>query len=196
MSQLADFRAPGYVSPGEFIPKLTRRIRVLAFDQGLRNTGVVLLDGREEIPEIRHSITLRTKAGQQTGWRSNYAGQVQMAEHMIPILLEHAGEFDVIVHEMPSTKGLSRPDASIMAGMSVRILNLLLCPEVPIWMISKQRAANTLTGNPNAKKDRIPAALKGASWIAGLDVIESSTYREHQYDALALAITALARGED
>lgn len=193
---LTDFRIDGDTPPARPLPTLNRRLKVLAFDQAMRNTGYVLLDGRGQTPVISQARTLRTVANEQTGWRSTYIAQETMAFQIADVIRDHA-DVDLIVHESPPSARMARADSVLLAGLSVRLMARMFAPGVPVWMIGKQKAANILIGNPQAEKKMIKKTFQrivdttANTWVAGITEIAGNTYNEHQYDALALAIAGL-----
>lgn len=197
MSDLAQFRVNGYVPP-EHVITFPHDGRVLGFDQAMRFTGWALLEVKDGQPDVLDAGCLTTEPNGQSGWAGTYESQVEMADKIMMVLGQHGETATMIAHESPPAAGkLNRPDASIMAGMSIRVLSRILYPATPVLMIGKQRAANQLTGNPKAKKQMIPAVLCQVSWLKGLHRLQSEPkYRaEHEYDALAIDITAITLGE-
>jgi hypothetical protein len=193
---LADLRVDDAPVP-EYIPYIPGTGLVLAFDQAIRNTGWVLVgfdDGNRAT--IMNCGTLRTKApARNLGWQSTYASALQMADQIDQRVLEtyQRSPITLLVHETPPSSGkMARPDSSIMTGMAVRLAARRHCPQVPLLMIGKQKAANFLLGQPNADKKVIKEFLRAASWIEDRDLIEGKSYNEHQYDALALAVAGQA----
>jgi Holliday junction resolvasome RuvABC endonuclease subunit len=195
-SELGQFRVNGYLPP-EHVITFPRDGRCLAFDQAMRFTGWALLDVKDGQAELLDAGCLTTTAGEQSGWKSSYASQTAMGEQIMTTLVQQGERATMIAYELPPTGKLARPDASIMAGMSVCNFAHFLYPDLPLLLIGKQRAANQLTGNPKAKKEHIAATLCVATWIKGIHLIQAHPkYRaEHEYDALGVAITAITKGE-
>jgi Holliday junction resolvasome RuvABC endonuclease subunit len=190
---LSDFRVDDTPAP-EYIPALPRDATGLVFDQAIRKTGWVVAQSKANQVRVFDCGTLRTPDQQQRGNATTYAHAMAMYPQIDQVIETYGHQVDFIAHEMPPTMKLARPESSLMAGLCVRICAARRAPDVPLLMISKQKAANLLTGNPNAKKIKMSDYLKEASWI-DVQAIEGKTYREDQYDALSLFIAATATGE-
>lgn len=196
-TKLSDLRVDDSPVP-EYIPTIPGAGLVLAFDQAIRNTGWVLVGFSANRAGIMNAGVLQTKKPvRNLGWESTYASAMEMADQIDQVFADRLRigiRPTLIVHETPPSAGkAARPDSSIMTGMAVRLAARKHCPDVPLLMIGKQKAANFLLGQPNADKSEVRDFLQAASWVDALDVLDQrSTYNEHQYDALSLAVSGQA----
>lgn len=184
--KLSDFRTEG-VPEAEPTPALAEAT-VLSFDQTIRRTGWVLLDCDGRGVVVRQRGTLRTEATGQSGWASTFADADTQAHQITGLFrLLILSPQSVVVHEMPAVAGGHRTESSSLAAMAIRMRAADW--NIPVAMISAQMAKNEVFGYVGAGKAKVAAALKAKSWIT----YQETPHNEHEYDALALAVTYLIK---
>ena len=66
---------------------------------------------------------------------------------------------------------MARPESSLMAATALRIAAVTMCPQVPMEMVGRQKAAKRITGNGNTRISYINATdgvtVDFTSWVVG-----------------------------
>jgi Holliday junction resolvasome RuvABC endonuclease subunit len=176
---LSEFRVGGEVEV-EPTPKLKAGTTVLAFDQTIRHTGWCVVRADERSLVVLQRGMLQTKPiPDKKGWEDTIPSAVEMHEQIHGVIVLHS-EVSIVLHEAPPAKGF-RIESSAMAALDIHLVCKKL--QLPVEMIHRQRISNRLTGNGNAKKAVVAAALRSRTWITGVPL-----RNEHEYDAMAVAV--------
>lgn len=163
---------------------------ILTFDQSLANTGYVVLDYCLAVGisilemDVIHTYTVNNN----TSWTDTLQRGTQLAPHVSSLIIKYHPR--LILHEMPPVaKGpfIHRSDSSIVTAEAIWVVADMA--EIPVVMVSAQKAKKHLTGNAKASKQEVRAALE-ARYEEKLRM-PGFRRNEHTFDALALAVTYL-----
>jgi hypothetical protein len=193
MSDLSRFRiGEPDGSPMRPLPVLgiKEKARVLSFDQSLSETGWVVLDTlgptfAPEPPTLAATGMLKAKA--------DLRGHQKTLDRALDLYWEvtdlcKAQRPTVVVFETPPVGGrMSRPESSLLAAHTIRLAAIIENPFMIMAMVSRQKAAKRWTGNPNADKKVIRAALEELAKMHDLERPQGP-WNEHVVDALSLGL--------
>lgn len=168
---------------------------VMAFDQSLSATGVVVLvnDGVEGL-RVLWAGTVRTKTTEGLGGHEENLERALDIRHRYTEVLNNRWIKDMsVVHEMVPVGGpLRSPESSLLAAVALRIAaEDLGCPLEP--SVAPKRHRKAICGNANAKKPEAHRALTNLATllpIGGYSLVTNEATR----DALAIGLTHLLRG--
>jgi Holliday junction resolvasome RuvABC endonuclease subunit len=164
--------------------------KIIAFDQSLSNTGYVVLDTSSptfHIGPLKLMTTGMLKA------KNDLKGHENTLFRGMDLFWEiqdvcRQWRPDSVIFETPPVGGrMARPESSLLAALSLRLAAIIENPFVKLVMISRQQAAKRWTGNGNADKRVVRAALDQVLTtheIARCD----GPWNEHVYDALSLGL--------
>lgn len=190
MASLADFRVDGKApEPKPLIEVLAPKFegRILAFDQTLGNVGWVYCQAEAAEVRVVRTGHIKTEPGMRgaKGDEDNLQRTVAIYHEVWSIVKEI--DPHLIVHESPPAGGrLARPDSALLAAAAVRIV--AADADCPVHMVHAQRVKKLLTGNGNAQKRDVAAAVRRA--MPGLVERRIKPLNEHVYDAIGLAVVA------
>lgn len=169
---------------------IRRKGVLLAFDQSLSNTGYVVLDSQSPHfmdTEMKFMATGMLKA------RDDVKGHEKVLDRAMDLFWEVQ---DVcrqwrptwVTFETPPVGGrMSRPESSLLGAHSIRLAAIIENPFVKAVMVSRQKAAKRWTGNGNADKKVVRAALEALLVYHHIEKPEGP-WNEHVVDALSLAL--------
>lgn len=176
-------------------PKVTKKVwvapevedfaqgRVLAFDQTLGKTGWSLVTVSDRVTVICGLYVAPTpedlKGFEQTFWRAEWMG-VKLEER---VLLSGVW-VSAVVHEMPSVGG-KRIESSLMAAREIR---RGAAGFKPVFMINRQSAYATMTGDRHAPKSAMTAAVERL--VAPEDRV-GKYWNQDIHDSIGLALKHL-----
>jgi Holliday junction resolvasome RuvABC endonuclease subunit len=193
MADLSQFRiGEPDGSPMEPLPILDIRRKgvLLAFDQSLSNTGYVVLDNQSPNfmdAQLKFMTTGMLKA------RDDVKGHEKVLDRAMDLFWEvqdtcRQWRPTWVTFETPPVGGrMSRPESSLLGAHSIRLAALIENPFVKVQMVSRQAAAKRWTGNGNADKKVVRAALEA---LLAYHQIEKpqGPWNEHVVDALSLGL--------
>lgn len=162
---------------------------MLACDQSISNTGFVTLTfpprGK---PIIGHWGTIKTEPTGIKGYR-DYLMRVQdITSEVLAILDECYVDPALIVHEEPPMGGgMRKPESSL--SVAVALNTIAVCRDIPVQSVHGKHAKKVLTGDGNAEKGLVRAA------IASLVDLSEVRMNEHISDALAVGLVKAAEWE-
>lgn len=171
---------------------------VLSFDQSLANTGWALIqfNPKRQQPKVQMHGTLHTTPDDDiTGMRGSLVRGGQLVQDIANVMTiaRASWHIDYIVHEHPAMMGMAKSrnqEAAPIAGLAVHaavVLNQSFeIRKTPIVIMEIQRWKRWVTGNHQADKPQIAAAL----WR----VIPQFGTNEHVRDAIGVAIGAACDG--
>lgn len=175
--------------------ELTGRERVLVLDQSLANTGWAYMTFRPDALPIVESIgTIVTKPiTSLSGMEDSFVrGEELLNEISIVISALLSEGIDLIIHETPSMMGMGSktkseqgPIAVMAVRAAVRTHQSFAVRKLPIEMLQAQVVQAWVAGKRGATKERVHAEM----W----KIIPEFRTNEHVRDAVALAITYIAR---
>jgi Holliday junction resolvasome RuvABC endonuclease subunit len=178
-------------SPMEPLPILDiRRVGVLlSFDQSLSNTGYVVLENAvlTDGGKLGFVATGMLKA------RDDVKGHEKVLDRAMDLFWEVqdvSREYRPtwVTYETPPVGGrMSRPESSLLGAHSIRLAALIENPFVKLETVSRQKAAKRWTGNGNADKKVVRAALEALLKYHQIDRPEGP-WNEHVVDALSLGL--------
>jgi len=184
--RLADFAGKGYVPPVKTYR--FRDMRVLAFDQTLKHTGVVDVVFRGTNIEVMNHKTLT--------FDHDLAGNAAVLQaatlYYEPIRSEIVIHFgftagtnpDILFEQPPLANKVIRPESAMMAGLCIK----LVCYRAgfPCEMVQAQRTKTDWAANARATKAQVKRGiLEKLPHLKG-QMVKAT---EHEWDALALAMT-------
>jgi Holliday junction resolvasome RuvABC endonuclease subunit len=193
MADLSQFRiGEPDGSPMEPLPILDIRRKgvLLAFDQSLSNTGYVVLDNQSPNfmdAQLKFMTTGMLKA------RDDVKGHEKVLDRAMDLFWEvqdtcRQWRPTWVTFETPPVGGrMSRPESSLLGAHSIRLAALIENPFVKVQMVSRQAAAKRWTGNGNADKKVVRAALKTLLDYHQIKKPEGP-WNEHVVDALSLGL--------
>lgn len=165
---------------GQILPGFTGRI--ISFDQSIRKVGWSEVDVTT-IPSVHVNRTGMFRTMKLfTGHEDTLSSGELIFSQVMDLLVQSSPS--IVLHEMPMVGGgrYARPDASLVAGMAIRCAAKII--GVPVVMVSANSVKNRLTGNPNADKAEVRAAVdKLQPEVAGLKPRNDDTY-----DSIAQAL--------
>jgi Holliday junction resolvasome RuvABC endonuclease subunit len=193
MSDLSQFRiGEPDGSPMAPLPILDIRYRgrVLAFDQSLSNTGYVVLDTRGKNLELGPPLFLATGMLKAKDDLKGHEKTLDRALDLFWEIQDVCREWrpDAVVFETPPAGGrMSRPESSLLAAHTLRLAAVIENPFVKVVMMSRQKAAKRWTGNGNADKRVVRAALEEVLKVHSIRHVDGPR-NEHVYDALSIGL--------
>jgi Holliday junction resolvasome RuvABC endonuclease subunit len=172
--------------------------KIIAFDQSLSKTGYVVLSNRGNTfstPEFCFETT-----GMLTA-KDDLKGHEKALDRGMDLFWEiqdvcRAHRPDSVIFETPPVGGkMSRPESSLLAALTIRLAAIIENPFVKLIMMSRQKAAKRWTGNANADKKVVRAALEA---LMEAHKIERPTgyWNEHVCDALSLGLLFMEGSND
>jgi Holliday junction resolvasome RuvABC endonuclease subunit len=160
---------------------------VIAFDQSIAHTGYVVVDlnAMSGISVVAMDQIVTVSDG-RTGWDDNFARSVTLWRQTCAVLRQYSPM--VVIHEMPPVgngPGIRRPESSIVAAGVIQVAAAAI--EVPVRMVSAQKAKHHLTGVKNASKRLVRKSLMER--MPQVFSTKQNRINEHTVDALALVVT-------
>lgn len=181
IESLEKFRIEGEVAPlvAPIQPK-SEKLRIIAFDQSLSDTGWALIQGNEilEVGNIRPKTEL-----------TGHAGNLEKAEilhYEACCLFDRLNGYaypKLVIELPPVGNRMMRPESSLLAALAVRLAYPIIDGCV---MVGAQKAKKRITGTANATKKMVREGVLALNPA----VSELPIKNEAIYDALALAWTA------
>jgi len=179
-------------SPMEPLPVLDIRRKgvLLAFDQSLSNTGYVVLDS-QSVGFLKPQVVFRATGMLKA--RDDVKGHEKVLDRAMDLFWEvqdvcreHRPTW--VTFETPPVGGrMSRPESSLLGAHSIRLAALIENPFVKAVMVSRQKAAKRWTGNGNADKKVVRAALEALLTYHQIEKPQGP-WNEHVVDALSLGL--------
>lgn len=161
---------------------------MLSWDQTIAKTAwthIICRDG--EAPMVVATGMCPTDKTDIKGW-GDYLDRAEGLFEQIQAVIDIIKP-DLIVHEAPPMgSGLSKPESSLVAGTAVRLA--AKATGIPVCMIHAQHAKKRLTGNGNADKKLVRAAIL-ERWPSVNDLRPKN---EDTFDAIAVGVIAAERG--
>jgi Holliday junction resolvasome RuvABC endonuclease subunit len=163
--------------------------KIIAFDQSLSNTGFVVLNSQNRF--LQHEIVF-----EKTGMLKaidDLKGHEKTLDRGMDLFWEiqdvcKAHRPDAVIFETPPAGGkMSRPESSLLAALTIRLAALIENPFVKLVMMSRQKAAKRWTGNGNADKKVVRAALEKLMEAHKI-TRPTGPWNEHVVDALSLGL--------
>lgn len=187
--RLADFSAKGYEPP----PREYRfaHLRVLAFDQALRHTGLVEVEFEGGTFEVYEHATITTEddlAGNTAVLRAGASYFYNMRQELMHRMV--LGTPQVVVFELPpNPNAMYRPESAMMAALCLKII----CEQLNFehHMVQAQAAKTLWAANPKANKTQLKRAIMEKFPFLKQAMAKGT---EHEWDALSLALTFAAEG--
>lgn len=162
---------------------------IVSFDQSIANCGFVVLrpDEVDGIDIKAMGVFASQASPDMLKWESNFHRATALFASVVELLREHNPT--LVLHETPpgGRSAMFNTESSIVTATVVRIAAAMF--GIPTQMVSSNRVKKHLTGNGNAKKKEVRAALEKRFEIQ----LKTSGLRknEHTFDALGIAITYL-----
>lgn len=161
---------------------------ILAFDQSIAASGWAHLHGQGGVLTIREVGMLPTEVSHKghEGTLQRGATLHRLATPLILRIRPHC-----IAHELPPVGGrMMRPESSLVAATAIRIAAAEY--GVSVKMYGAQPVKKLLTGNGNADKKEVRAALDRLFPI----LVEMKPRNDNTYDAVGLAYKAAKEWRD
>lgn len=154
---------------------------VIAVDQSLANTGIVVLSFDHEGFSVGERTTLRSTTSVDGIERC-----LLRAEELRTEMEEYIRTLpkpDMVVHELPGASNrLQRPESSLLAALALRTVAGAL--KYPVAAVSANTAKKFLTGNGNAQKRQVKEHL-----LICYPHLQPLRLNEHLIDAIAVGVT-------
>jgi Holliday junction resolvasome RuvABC endonuclease subunit len=169
-----------------------RSATVMAFDQAIRNTGWAVIHYEFFAPPLIYAIgTIKTSPDEErVSWDDTLERATRLMAGVMDLLYLYGPE--VVVHEMPPVGGgpwVRAAYSSVVAAVAVR--NAAYLVKAPVTHISAQTVKKFLTGNGNAKKTAVRAAVLTLLESGQIQTNPQEKFQlnEHIVDAIGLALT-------
>jgi Holliday junction resolvasome RuvABC endonuclease subunit len=164
---------------------------VVAFDPAIANTGYAVVDrSGERLHILDMGVFSTTATPDRSSWDATFKRAVALDVFVRGLLCKWTPA--LVLHEMPPVGGgptIHRADSSIVASCVVQLASAAL--EVPVQMVSAQKAKKVLTGKAKADKKQVRRVLE--EMFPAEVKTRSLRWNEHSADALALVVTWGAR---
>jgi Holliday junction resolvasome RuvABC endonuclease subunit len=166
--------------------------RVLAFDQAIANTGWVLIQFVPGVAtEILAAGTIHTTTeGDKVSWDDTLDRASRLFAEVSDLIWNL--QPDLVLHEMPpvgSGPFIRGSYSSVTAAVAIR--NAAMLQKRPVDHVSANAVKKNLTGNGNAKKKEVRAAVESliADGVVFVNPGASLRLNEHIVDAIGIALT-------
>lgn len=201
MSDLSQFRI-GEPDGSPMVPLKILDIRykgkIIAFDQSLSKTGYVVLSN---LPKTYMDTEFKFEQTGMLNAKDDLKGHEKTLDRGMDLFWEiqdvcKAHRPDAVIFETPPAGGkMSRPESSLLAALTIRLAAIIENPFVKLHMMSRQKAAKRWTGNGNADKKVVRAALEALMDYHHIERL-SGYWNEHVFDALSLGLLFMEGDRD